>query len=142
MPTFTPTPLPRRLNNGTFISRKMPLDGYGDLEIENGTDLDAVAVLTTLTRETVFSVYIQAHRQFTITGIRDSTYKLFFMLGEDWDEATGRFTRRVKYEVFEDTFLYTTTATSATIWRVTLHPVVGGTARTEDVDPTRFPPVK
>ena len=120
----------------------MPLDGYGELKIDNGLDLDAVAVLTTLKNEVIFSVYIQAHSQFTITGIRDGTYKLFFMLGKDWDGETARFTRKVSYQVFEDTFPYSTTATEATVWSVTLHRVVGGTAQTEYVDPKAFPPVK
>jgi len=120
----------------------MPLDGYGDLEIDNGTDLDCIAVLTTLADETVVSVYVQALSQVTITGIRDGVYKLFFMLGEDWDDAQGRFTRKTEYHVFEDTFPYTTTQTTATIWSVTLHPVVGGTAQTEEIDPNRFPRVK
>ncbi|MDH7475831.1 MAG: hypothetical protein QHJ74_17870, partial [Anaerolineae bacterium] len=74
--------------------------------------------------------------------IPDGGYKLFFALGEDWDDATGRFTRRVRYSVFEDTFSYVTTLTTATIWQVTLHPVVGGTAATEEVDPGEFPPTK
>lgn len=150
LPTATPTPtklptatsLPRRLKNGTFIKRAVPLDGYGKLEIDNGTDLDAAAVLTTRGEEIVFSVYIRAHSKVTITGIRDGTYKLFFMMGEDWDNAVGRFTRKTSYQVFEDTFPYTTTATKATIWYVTLHPVVGGTAETEHVDPNEFPSVK
>lgn len=149
-PTLTPTPTasptatspPRRLSNGTFIKEAVPRDGEGNLEIDNGQDLDAIAVMTTLTDTPIFSVYVQAQSQFKIEGIRDGTYKLFFMLGEDWDSATGRFTRKARYEVFEDTFRYTTTLTTATIWRVTLHTVVGGTARTDRVDPSRFPPVK
>ncbi len=120
----------------------MPLDGYGELEIDNGLDLDAVAVLATLANETVISVYIWANNKVTVTGIRDGTYKLFFMLGEDWDEAQGRFTRKVAYKVFEDVFPYTTTSTTATIWSVTLHPVPSGTAQTEYVNPEEFPPVK
>lgn len=120
----------------------MPRDGEGDLEIDNGQDLDAVAVMTTLADAPIFSVYVRARSQFKIEGIRDGTYKLFFMLGEDWDAVTGRFTRKARYEVFEDTFRYTTTSTTATIWRVTLHSVVGGTAQTDNVDPSKFPPVK
>jgi pSer/pThr/pTyr-binding forkhead associated (FHA) protein len=149
-PTLTPTPtasptatpLPRRLSNGTFIKEAVPRDGQGDLEIDNGQDLDAVAVMTTLADAPIFSVYVQARSKFKVEGIRDGTYKLFFMLGEDWDSATGRFTRKVHYEVFEDTLRYTTTSTTATIWRVTFHSVFGGTARTNDVDPSRFPPIK
>ncbi len=143
-PTRRPTPTlpPRRLPTGTFIKQTVPLDGYGELEVENGTDLDAVVVFTTLADEPIFAVYIQAHSKFTISGIRDGTYKLFFMLGEDWDEARGRFTRRARYEVFEDEFPYTTTATTATVWSVTLHPVVGGTAATEQLDEGEFPPLR
>jgi len=149
-PTLTPTPtasptatpLPRRLSNGTFVKEAVPRDGEGVLEIDNGNDLDAVAVMTTLTDTPIFSVYVQARSKFKVEGIRDGTYKLFFMLGEDWDSATGRFTRKARYQVVEDTFPYTTTSTTATLWRITLHTVVGGTTRTDHVDPSKFPPVK
>ena len=145
-PTFTPTPtatpLPRRLDNGEYINRVDWFHGEGELEIDNGTSLDAVAVLTTLTEEPLASVYVRASSQFTITDIPDGEYKLFFMLGEDWDDATGRFTRKAHYSAFQDTFSYITTSTTATIWKATLHPVVGGTAATEEVDPSKFPPVK
>ena len=141
-PTPTPTSPPRRLSNGTFIKQTAPLDGYGKLEIDNGTSLDAVAVFTTLTDHVIFAVYVQAQSKFTVSGIRDGTYKLFFMLGEDWDEKEARFTRKVRRAVFEDDFPYTTTETTATVWSVTLHPVVGGTAQTEDVGEDEFPPLR
>lgn len=147
-PTLTPFPsptataLPRRLSNGTFIKQTMPRTGEGELEVNNGQDLDAVVVLTALNDAPLFAVYIQARNSFKIEGISDGTYKVFFMLGEDWDSASGRFTRKVRYQVFEDTFRYTTTSTTATIWRITLHPVVGGTGRTDSVSPSNFPPLK
>lgn len=138
-PTLTPTP--RRLSNGTFIHRGV-LDGFGELEIDNGTNEDAVAVLTTLTDDPVISVYVAANHQFTIEDINDGTYKLFFMIGEDWDDITKRFIRKLRCQVFEDTFPFTTTATTASVWRVTLHPVLGGSAKTKDVDPQDFPPIQ
>ena len=141
-PTPTPTSPPRRLSTGTFIKQTVPLDGDGELEIDNGTSLDAVAVFTTLTDQVVFAVYVQAQSKFTVSGIRDGTYKLFFMLGEDWDEKGARFTRKVRRAVFEDNFPYTTTETTATVWSVTLHPVVGGTAETEDINEAEFPPLR
>lgn len=147
---FTPTPSPsptvilppRRLNNGTFIKQTSPRGGDGELEINNGQELDAVVVLTTLNDAPIFAVYIQARNSFKIEGINDGTYKLFFMLGEDWDNVTGRFTRKSRYQVFEDTFRYATTSTTATSWRVTLHTVVGGAAQTDSVNPSSFPSVK
>lgn len=147
-PTLTPSPLPtatappRRLSNGTFIKQTASLTGDGELEINNGQDLDAVVVLTMLNDASLFAVYVRARDQFKIEGISDGTYKLFFMLGEDWDSVTGRFTRKARYQVFEDTFRYTTTSTTATIWRITLHPVAGGTGRTDSVSPQNFPSVK
>ncbi|MCS7287219.1 MAG: hypothetical protein RMK30_10295 [Anaerolineae bacterium] len=141
-PTPTPTLPPRRLNTGTFIKQAISLDGYGELKVENGTDLDAIVVFTTPEGETLFAVYIQAHDEFTVSGIPDGVYKLFFMMGEDWDEKRGQFTRKVRREVFEDSFPYTTTPTTATAWHVTLHPVVGGTAATEEVGEDEFPPLR
>lgn len=132
----------RRPENGTFFKGPGPASCLGDLEIHNGTSYDAVTVLTTLEKETVLSVYVRAHSQFIATGICDGSYRLFFVLGEDWDEAKGAFTRPKSYEVFEEMFDYTTTSTAATGWQVTLHEVIGGSAKTESVRPKEFPPLR
>jgi hypothetical protein len=114
----------------------------GELSVENGLDLDAVGILQQLDGDWKIAVYIQNHDSFTITGIPDNTYDLYFTLGEDWDSEQAKFTRRTSHSRFEESFPYTTSATTYSIWSVTLQPVEGGTAETEAVPEDEFPDLK
>ncbi len=142
-PTITltplPTPLPRRMSNGAFVQDAGYRNGEGQLTIENGTDHDAVGVLTTADKTAVLAVYVQVKQSVTITSIRDGKYNLYFALGEDWDSSGGRFTRPFTYQEFEDSFDFTTTSTQYTTWTVTLQPVSTGTAATDSLDESQFP---
>ena len=143
-PTLTraPTPLPsptltRRLATGTVIKEVGPRNGDGELTVENGLDLDAVAVLS---RDGwLLAVYVRHNSSHTITGIPDGSYELYFTLGEDWDAEQGAFTRRRDLSRFEESFPFTSTATTYSVWSVTLHPVPGGTADSQDVPENQFP---
>jgi len=127
---------------GTVIHEVGSRNGEGELRIENGLDLDAVAVLSRIDGASVVAIYVLNHGNFTITGIQDGTYELYFTLGEDWDSERTRFTRRRSLSRFDDPFGFTTTATTYTAWTVTLHPVEGGTAETEPVPEDEFPDLK
>jgi hypothetical protein len=141
-PSSIATPLPRHLANGTLLKEAIARNGKGELSINNSLDLDAVAALTTMDNANTLSVYVRSKSKLDITRIPDGTYKLFFMVGEDWDGVAGKFTRQVQYWVFEDTLLYKTTSTQNTIWSVTVDAFVGGTANTNSVDPSQFPIVR
>ena len=148
IPTDTPapTPTPRRLATGTFITQAVPRDGLGELTIDNGQELDALAILADPAGAPHIAVYIRSYEAFTITGIRDGSYRLFFSLGEDWDEAGARFTRRPTFSKFEEPLPYQTIPTAGgtqyTVWQVTLHPVVGGAAETEQISEDEFPTLR
>lgn len=114
----------------------------GQLNIENGLDRDAVAVLTQVDGPWQVAVYVQNHTTYTISGIPDNTYDLYFAVGEDWDSGQARFTRKTERYRFEDQFPFTTSATTSSGWNVTLHPVQEGSARTESVPESEFPPIK
>lgn len=141
----TPTPLPRRLATGAFIRNSLR-SGLGKLTIENGQTLDAVVVLTTLDKVPVVSVYARAGDSFTISEIEDGIYSLYFTIGEDWDGGSARFTRKTRYLRFEEPLTFTTTwipgGRQYSVWRVTLHGVSGGTARTVTVDTEEFPKLR
>jgi hypothetical protein len=131
------------LSTGSFINKSAFLSyGEGELTIENGLDLDAVAILKLAQGAgagNFIAVYIRSHDTFTLGRITDGTYTLYFMLGEDWDNELGEFTRRISRSRFEDPFTFKTTSTQYTVWSVTLHPVAGGTADTEPVPENEFP---
>lgn len=137
--------IPPPIATSIFVQDAGRPDGLGELTIVNGRDLDAVAVLTTLDRSPVSSVYVPAGDSSTVTGIRDGTYYLYFTLGEDWDGA-ARFTKKARFFRFEDTLTFETTSIPGgwqhSTFRVTLHPVPEGTARTVPVDEEQFPDLK
>ena len=130
------------MSTGTIIKQAGSTNGKGELGVENGLDLDAIAVLVRPDGAWALAVYIRNHDNFTITGIPDSTYDLYFTLGEDWDSEQAKFTRRTRLSRFEELFPFTTTATTYTVWSVTLHPVEGGGAETEAVPEDEFPDLK
>jgi len=124
-----------RLSTGSFLVRKLS-GGSGKLTVENGLDLDAVAILSSPKepKDPLMAVYIQSNDSYTIRGIKGGTYILYFTLGEDWDSCSERFTTKTTYKRFEDEFNFVHYD-----YEVTLHPVVGGTAGTEPVGEDEFP---
>ena len=131
---------PVRLPTGTYLVKKLGV-GSGELTIKNGLDLDAVAILASSEEPEVplMAVYIRAGASHTIREIRDSTYVLYFSLGEDWDNDSKKFIGKAVYQRFEDEFDFEASPGTYTTWEVTLHPVTGGTAGTEHLDEDEFP---
>jgi len=131
--------LNRRLANGTII-RSRRLRGKGHLQVENGLDRDAVVKLVKRgsQRYTVF-FYVRSNSTHEITRIPDGEYNLFFCSGTDWDKMKKSFKRDKSFSRFRDSSSWTTTKErrhGGTHWvysvhRVALHPVRGGTARTD-----------
>lgn len=128
------------LGNGTKLSNNpIYFKGDGELEIDNGTSLDAIAKLVNInTNKSIITVYIKARSVYNITEISDGDYKLFFNLGNDWDDKLKAFSVNSSYEVFEEKFDYKTTATQYQTFSVTLNPVVNGQAETNEVNPVEF----
>ncbi|OGJ55214.1 hypothetical protein A2880_02795 [Candidatus Peribacteria bacterium RIFCSPHIGHO2_01_FULL_49_38] len=126
------------LPTGTILKKRSAyLQGYGELEIKNGTNEDAVAKLIR-DGTSVLTIYIKANSTYTMKDVSDGTYWLAFAQGIDWDADTKTFSRNVGYSSFEETFDFVTTDSQYTIFEVTLNPVVGGTAETETVDASQF----
>jgi len=126
-----------------ILQDRQPRGGYGELTVENGRDDDAVAILTQLDGSPAKSAYIRAGESFTITGIADGHYELYFALGEGWDRERLEFTEAARRARFEDLLSFSTTRSATHItyssYSVTLHGVVGGTAVTRDVPADEFP---
>ncbi|MFC5832148.1 hypothetical protein [Nonomuraea insulae] len=132
----------RRLRNGAFISKGSALNGRSSLEIDNGGSLDAV-VTVVKGGSKQFSVYVRRKTKFKVKGVRDGGYKIYFTHGADWEGKSKAFTRDCSFERFEKTVKFKTTFTSTQIlwhdWRITLHAISGGNAKTAPVDPDDFP---
>jgi hypothetical protein len=131
----------RRLGNGHYL-RESSMTGRSSLQIDNGGTRDAV-VTVMKGKSTAFSVYVRKKAKFKVRGVRDGSYKIFFTHGVDWDGKSKSFTRECSFERFQKTVNFKTTFTATQIrwhdWRVTLHAISGGNARTSDVDPEQFP---
>lgn len=131
---------PVRLPTGSYIVRELT-GGKARLEVENGIDLDAVLVLSSSAEPSIplVAVYIQSGDSFTVTKIKGGTYVLYFAIGEDWDNDSKKFIGETIYQQFEDEFDFVSSSRTYTIWTVTLHPVIGGTAGTEFLSEDEFP---
>ncbi|HEX4817004.1 MAG TPA: hypothetical protein VFV66_30045 [Nonomuraea sp.] len=131
----------RRLSNGSFI-RRGTLNGRSSLEIDNGAPRDAV-VTVVRGGSKAFSVYVRKKTKYKVRGVRDGNYKIFFTHGVDWDGKSRAFTRECSFERFQRSVTFKTTFTATQIrwhdWRITLHAISGGNARTAPVDPDDFP---
>ncbi|MFI9592011.1 hypothetical protein [Nonomuraea sp. NPDC052265] len=131
----------RRLKNGAFI-RRTSLGGRSSLEVDNGGSRDAVVTVVKGGSKT-FSVYVRKRAKFKVRGVPDGSYKIYFTHGVDWDGKSKSFTRQCSFERFQKSVKFKTTVTATQIlwhdWRVTLHAISGGNARTAPVNPDDFP---
>ncbi|MFF4614836.1 hypothetical protein [Nonomuraea jabiensis] len=131
----------RRLKNGSFIKRAT-FNGRSSLEVDNGGTRDAVVTIMKGGSKS-FSVYVRKNAKFKIKGVRDGSYKIYFTHGVDWDGKSKSFTRNCSFERFQKSVTFKTTFTATQIrwhdWRITLHAIAGGNARTSPVDPDDFP---
>jgi hypothetical protein len=117
--------------------------GRSELTIENGGSTDAVVTLSK-GRRPVISVYVRKDKTYTVKSVPDNSYTVFFTAGSGWDGTTRAFGRDCAFSRFEDPLEFRTTRDDAggIYWQnftITLQPVAGGTARTEDVNPDDFP---
>jgi hypothetical protein len=136
-----PKKLSRRLSNGHYL-RKESMTGRSSLQIDNGGSRDAVVTVMRGSSK-AFSVYVRRGAKFKVQGVRDGTYKIYFTHGVDWDGKSKSFTRDCSFERFQKSVRFKTTFTATQIlwhdWRITLHAISGGNARTSKVDPEEFP---
>ena len=140
LPKF-PKQQKRSLSTGTYL-RDTDRSGNGQLTIENGGDGDAVITLTRSGAHS-FAVYIRKNASYTVKGVRDGTYTVYFTTGSDWDSGHKGFTSGCAYQKFDDTLKFTTvygsTQIEYTTYTLSLYAVAGGTASTSDVPPGQFP---
>jgi len=136
------------LPNGTTMnSILLYLNGLGEIRIDNGTNMDAIAKLVkNYPHISIYTVYIKAKSIYKMTEISDGYYDLYFTHGQDWDEINQKFLVNTSYSKFEDGFDFVTQneylldgiSTRYTAFEVTLHSVLGGSAETDKVSEKEF----
>ena len=88
-------------------------------------------------------LYVRKKAKFKISGVTDGSYRIYFTHGVDWDGKARSFTRECSFERFQSPVRFKTTYTATQIrwhdWRITLHAITGGNAKTSKVDPDDFP---
>jgi len=135
-----PIPRPKRspvsLPSGTNIAPPQGPMGFGILKIINGAGRDAVVKLVgnALARQTSRFVYIKAQSEITIENIGPGSYLLRFGFGIDWDRTSRKFLQNRSYSQFVDLLDFR----QYQEFRVTLHPVPAGKARTTSIDEDTF----
>ena len=127
------------LANGYQISNSSYFNGQGQLKITNGTNDDAVVkIINTVTNASLGEFYIDSNNEYTIVGIPDGSYNLFFSLGKNWDATDNKFITCKSFSKFDEAFSFATTNTQYTTFEVTLNPIPGGTASTTSVNENDF----
>lgn len=134
-----PAPLPdRRIGNGTVL--RDPGSGYGEFEVQNGTDRDAVLTFAQ-GGHAVGSLYVARGEAARMDGIPDGSYEMFFTSGVDWDGVA--FTRSCAFNRYDDTAVFETEEVEEgveyTHFSVTLHAVPAGNAEILSIPPESYP---
>ncbi|MEV1172515.1 hypothetical protein [Nonomuraea sp. NPDC049784] len=126
-----------RPSNGRILYDRIS-GGRGTLKIKNGTSKDGVVTLVKGKTKAI-SIYVRAKSTASIKDVRDGTYRIYFTTGYAFATSKGRFSRAASYQLFNDRLKFVTTATSYSIWTLTLHQVKGGNAQTTSINPKDFP---
>jgi hypothetical protein len=120
-----------------------PVGGEGELTVKNGLKWDALIIISQDSNpvEAVRSVYIKANESYTIIDIPDGKFRLYYSLGKDWDSDAKKFTIAEEYSRFEETLSFETDWRKGRVatYEVTLYPVSGGMAETENLKEVDFP---
>ena len=116
--------------------------GHGALTVANGTSQDAVLKLASADGSIRRFVYVRAHDTLRLLGIGQRACTVQFALGSGWDIQRLRFQRNTSFAEFADGFAFQEARTSDGVeyaaFRITLHPVLNGNARTRPIDAAHF----
>ncbi len=92
-----------RPSNGTMLVRDSG-GGKGILRISNHQTADMVVILVDPDEpeKGLMAAYVHAENSYTMRGIRDGNYLIYYSSGENWDAHSKRFTYNTSYRRFED----------------------------------------
>jgi hypothetical protein len=132
--------------NGEVLVSPTPY-GNGQLIVKNGTSQDAIVKLINPDiDQIVASFYIRAKQTATLKNVPDGSYRIIFTTGKNYNSGTSLFTRNVSYSKFDKIATFSTRVrqegnsqyTQFSIMQITLHPVVGGNAKTQNIPQREF----
>jgi hypothetical protein len=126
--------------NPVLLSQTM---NGGALTVSNGTNSDAyVKLVEPNSRALVTAFYVKSNSSFTQEQIPDGTYKVLFVLGKGWNDRTQSFAKNKSFSKFDKLLTFTTTqmvgGIQYRVFKITLHPVSNGKARTSGVSQKEF----
>ena len=153
VPTSVPQPVEnkdvtpsRKLPSGTIISAET-LSGNGELQVKNGTGLDAVVTIISVRRDRgVASFYVEAGQNGTLASIPDDDYTVQYAFGKDWDSIDQRFTKTRSFGRYDKTLNFDTRTTdlgdrirtSYSTFSLTLHKTPFGNVTTSGISESEF----
>ena len=109
--------------------------GPGKLTVQNGTNNNAICkIIDPITNTKICSFVVMANTTGGIAGVLDGRFRVIFAYGDSIIDGTDRFASPEGFSEFKETFDFVTRRTASGIqystFKVTLHKVLGGTART------------
>lgn len=122
-------------------------DARGQLTIENGTASDAIVKVVSATGNVLIArTVVTARGTETIRSIPDGYCLVLYALGDRYEASTSRLTGDVHAARFEKSVGFATSRelrgdqiiTSSTRYSLTLHPVIGGNAKTKPIPLKEF----
>lgn len=127
----------RRIPNGTEL-KGSPGRGLSRLTVENGTSSDAVVELVDdPTNKVKRTVFVSGNDAATISGISQGRYRVDFYKGTTWIPRRNKFCHSQGKFEFDDPLAFEELEETGGVryrtFRLTLQPVVGGTARTHSL---------
>jgi uncharacterized protein YraI len=69
---------------GSLINDARTNRGYGQLKVGNGTRSDGLVVLVGENKEPLVAFYVRSMDQFTLDGVPNGIYTVFYARGNDW----------------------------------------------------------
>jgi len=132
-----------RPETGMNIIRVPGQRGHGTLRINNGIGRDATVKLVNVsTGKPIRWVYIRSSDETTMKNIAPGSCRVRFAIGNNWDKTLRKFRDDRSYSEFDDSLDFRETETADKVnyatFEITLHPVVGGTARTDEISEAQF----
>jgi hypothetical protein len=138
LPAPVAEPVTSRPANGALV-KKPAHTGPGQLKIQNAAVDASISLVPQDGVTATLSVYVRGGASYTVHGVPDGTYLIYFMSGASWDPARKMFGKGCEFDQLANPMAFKTTSTRYSIWTIELTPVEGGNDPIGKVDPGLYP---